>query len=87
MSDEPPVYICESPMALTNAERQTRYRARHRIGTMGLPSMVWLVYTTDPGEPPYAHGFYDRERALAWAAASEHRHMKRAPIKMKDHIP
>jgi hypothetical protein len=45
---------------------------------------VWVVYKVVPGEPPEPVGFYDRARAVAWAAASEHRHLKAKPLQVRD---
>ena len=48
------------------------------------PRTVWMVYVAEPGVPPMPVGFYDRERAVAWAAASEHRHFRFAPLTVRD---
>jgi hypothetical protein len=58
--------------------------SRRRIGDMGYPAKLWLVWEAAPGTTPMPSGFYDRERALAWAAASPHRHMKSTPVCIKD---
>jgi hypothetical protein len=50
------------------------------------PAAVWIVYKVVPGEPPEPVGFYDRQRAVAWAAASEHRHLKPKPLQVKDAV-
>jgi hypothetical protein len=48
------------------------------------PTAVWVVYNVTPGQPPEPVAFYDRQRAVAWAAASEHRHLKPRPMAVKD---
>lgn len=79
-------------MPASNAERQARYRergmtARRRIGEMGLPTAVWVVWDATPGTTPCQTAFYDRERAVAWAAADPHRHLKARPVRIKDASP
>jgi hypothetical protein len=55
-----------------------------RIGAMGYPTAVWMVWEAVPGTTPFAVAFYERERAAAWAAAAPHRHLKAAPTQIKD---
>lgn len=65
----------------------TTTRRRGRIGEMGLPTAVWLVWEAAPGTTPMPTAFYERERAIAWAAADPHRHMKSTPVRIKDACP
>ena len=62
-------------------------RRRGRIGEMGLPSAVWTVWEATPGTTPFQTAFYDRERAVAWAAAAPHRHFRASPVRIKDACP
>lgn len=57
-------------------------RIRQRIGTMGLPSVVWLVYSRDSDTDMVA--FYDRELADAYAAADPNRFVGKLPLPVKD---
>ena len=61
-------------------------RIRSRIGTMGLPGVVWVVIDTASGSVEKV-AFYDRERAQAYAAAGQYRTMAIAPLKIKDANP
>lgn len=59
-------------------------RLRARIGDLGLPGVVWVV------EQTYADGgvemlaFYDRERALEYAAGAKSRTLLSHPMQIKD---
>jgi hypothetical protein len=57
---------------------------RTRIGTLGHPDEVWTVYTVITGRPIDVAGFYDREKAQAYAAAEHGRYLKTAPLKIMD---
>lgn len=61
----------------------TLSRLRRRIGDMGLPRVVWLVYTT-ADEDPEMRGFYDREKAEAYAAKHEGRFVGVEPLQILD---
>jgi hypothetical protein len=57
---------------------------RPRIGTHGYPKEVWQVYTVRAGEQLTVHGFYDREKALAFAHKEPDRHLKTYPLPIED---
>jgi hypothetical protein len=56
-------------------------RLRSRIGSMGLPSVIWQVGDADSHQ---LVGFYDREKAQAYAAASPARMLLQAPLRIMD---
>jgi hypothetical protein len=58
-------------------------RIRSRIGDMGLPGVVWVVIDSSEGGLDRT-GFYDRERAQAFAAASPSRTMVATPLRIRD---
>lgn len=55
-------------------------RIRQRIGTLGLPNVVWVVI--EPDDVMVA--FYDRDKADAHAAAAPGRVAMSRPVAMKD---
>ena len=58
---------------------------RQRIGTLGLPSLIWVVL---PGaEDTESVGFYDRDKADEYAALDPRRYVSRAPLHIKDASP
>jgi hypothetical protein len=62
------------------SERHTKTR----IGTLGYPGEVWEVFTLGSGQPLTVVGFYDRDKAVAYAEAGENRHLKSRPLKIMD---
>lgn len=57
-------------------------RIRQRIGTMGLPGVVWLVY--DRTSDVDLVGFYDREEADRFAAQDPNRFVGAKPLAIRD---
>jgi hypothetical protein len=63
----------------------TLTRLRSRIGDLGLPRVLWLVYMSD-GDEEFV-GFYDRDKADAYAKLDHRRFVGTAPLHIKDASP
>ena len=59
-------------------------RETPRIATMGLPKEVWQVYIVSPGAQLEVHGFYDRDKAVAYQQAGPDRFLKTYPLTIED---
>lgn len=58
-------------------------RLRARIGDLGLPGVVWVVEDMRRDVPSVA--FYDREKAVAYAAEDRNRYLAGQPLQIRDH--
>ena len=56
-------------------------RIRARIGDMGLPGVVWVVYSTTGGDMA---AFYDRDKANEYAAQAADRFVGDKPLPVRD---
>lgn len=60
-------------------------RLRERIGDMGLPRAIWIVRSYVPtGHVTTDVGFYDRDKAAAYADADDGRRLLPSPILIED---